>query len=87
MPELPEVEALAQDLRSRLADRVIVRVDLTAFSALKTFDPPLSALDGAFVLSRAFLPQMIGFKPPGGVYTHIVGTDIVRTGEDQFYVL
>ena len=35
----------------------------------------------------SFLPQMIGFKPPGGVYTHIVGTDIVRTGEDQFYVL
>jgi uncharacterized circularly permuted ATP-grasp superfamily protein len=35
----------------------------------------------------AFLPQMIGFRPPGGVYTHIVGTDIVRTGEDQFYVL
>ncbi len=30
---------------------------------------------------------MIGFRPPGGVYTHIVGTDIVRTGEDQFYVL
>jgi len=35
----------------------------------------------------AFLPEMIGFSPPGGVYTHIVGTDIVRTGEDQFYVL
>jgi uncharacterized circularly permuted ATP-grasp superfamily protein len=35
----------------------------------------------------AFLPEMIGFRPPGGVYTHIVGTDIVRTGEDQFYVL
>jgi uncharacterized circularly permuted ATP-grasp superfamily protein len=35
----------------------------------------------------AFLPQMIGMKPPGGVYTHIIGTDIVRTGEDQFYVL
>ncbi len=35
----------------------------------------------------AFLPEMIGFTPPGGVYTHIVGTDIVRTGEDQFYVL
>ena len=37
--------------------------------------------------NEAFLPQMIGFRPPGGVYTHIVGTDIVRTGEDQFYVL
>ncbi|SFS11364.1 Uncharacterized conserved protein, circularly permuted ATPgrasp superfamily [Yoonia litorea] len=35
----------------------------------------------------AFLPQMIGFIPPGDVYTHIVGTDIVRTGPDDFYVL
>jgi uncharacterized circularly permuted ATP-grasp superfamily protein len=35
----------------------------------------------------AYLPQMIGFVPPGDVYTHIVGTDIVRTGEDEFYVL
>tara|TARA_R110002012_G_scaffold185125_2_gene351710 strand:- start:825 stop:2294 length:1470 start_codon:yes stop_codon:yes gene_type:complete len=35
----------------------------------------------------AFLPEMIGFRPPGGVYTHIVGTDIVRTGENEFYVL
>jgi len=49
MPELPEVEALAQDLRTRLDGRVIVRIDLAAFSALKTFDPPVSALDGAFV--------------------------------------
>jgi hypothetical protein len=30
---------------------------------------------------------MIGMRPPGGVYTHIIGTDIVRTGEGQFYVL
>jgi uncharacterized circularly permuted ATP-grasp superfamily protein len=37
--------------------------------------------------NEAFLPQMIGFSPPGDVYTHIVGTDIVRTGEDDFYVL
>lgn len=35
----------------------------------------------------AFLPQMMDFSPPGDVYTHIVGTDIVRTGEDDFYVL
>jgi uncharacterized circularly permuted ATP-grasp superfamily protein len=37
--------------------------------------------------NAAFLPQMIGVDPPGGVYTHIVGTDLVRTGEDEFYVL
>ncbi|KEJ94176.1 circularly permuted type 2 ATP-grasp protein [Pseudosulfitobacter pseudonitzschiae] len=35
----------------------------------------------------AFLPQMIGFTPPGDVYTHIVGTDIVCTGEGEFFVL
>jgi len=49
VPELPEVEALALDLGNRLDGRAIVRVDLAAFSALKTFDPPLSALEGTFV--------------------------------------
>jgi uncharacterized circularly permuted ATP-grasp superfamily protein len=37
--------------------------------------------------NEAFLPHMIGVSPPGGVYTHIVGIDLVRTGPDQFYVL
>ena len=37
--------------------------------------------------NEAFLPQMIGMDPPGGIYTHIIGVDIVRTGPDQFYVL
>ncbi|WP_421854037.1 circularly permuted type 2 ATP-grasp protein [Oricola sp.] len=37
--------------------------------------------------NEAFLPQMIGVAPPGNVYTHIVGVDIVRTGEDEFFVL
>ena len=46
MPELPEVEALALDLRGRLADRAIATVHIATFSALKTFDPPLRALEG-----------------------------------------
>ena len=37
--------------------------------------------------NEAFLTQMIGFTPPGGVYTHIVGIDLVRTGADDFMVL
>ncbi|SDE92817.1 Uncharacterized conserved protein, circularly permuted ATPgrasp superfamily [Celeribacter baekdonensis] len=37
--------------------------------------------------NEAFLPHMMGMCPPGGIYTHIVGTDLVRTGDDQFYVL
>ncbi|WP_114521874.1 circularly permuted type 2 ATP-grasp protein [Altererythrobacter sp. ZODW24] len=35
----------------------------------------------------AWLPHMVGFTPPGGVYTHIVGIDLVRTGPDEFMVL
>ncbi|MGV6806134.1 MAG: circularly permuted type 2 ATP-grasp protein [Ruegeria sp.] len=37
--------------------------------------------------NEAFLPQMLGVSPPGQVYTHIVGIDLVRTGPDEFYVL
>lgn len=37
--------------------------------------------------NAAFLPKMIGFTPPGGVYTHVVGIDLVRTGPDDFMVL
>lgn len=37
--------------------------------------------------NEAFVSQMIGFTPPGGVYTHIVGIDLVRTGPDEFVVL
>jgi formamidopyrimidine-DNA glycosylase len=49
VPELPEVEALALDLKGRLTDRAIVKIHIAAFSALKTFDPPLSALEGTLV--------------------------------------
>ncbi|HTW18235.1 MAG TPA: DNA-formamidopyrimidine glycosylase family protein [Nocardioides sp.] len=49
MPELPEVEALALDLRGRLDGRAITKVHVAQFSALKTFDPPLSAIEGTLV--------------------------------------
>ena len=49
MPELPEVEALALDLRGRLDGHAIAKIHIAAFSALKTFDPPLSALEGTMV--------------------------------------
>ncbi|MFA6297941.1 MAG: DNA-formamidopyrimidine glycosylase family protein [Nocardioides sp.] len=49
MPELPEVEALALDLRGRLDGRAITKIHVAAFSALKTYDPPLSALEGTLV--------------------------------------
>jgi formamidopyrimidine-DNA glycosylase len=46
VPELPEVEALAADLRDRAVGRVIDRADVAEISVLKTYDPPLTALRG-----------------------------------------
>lgn len=37
--------------------------------------------------NEAFEKSVCGFKPPRGVYSHIVGIDLVRTGPDEFYVL
>ncbi|MCI2266164.1 Fpg/Nei family DNA glycosylase [Sediminivirga luteola] len=49
MPELPEVHALAVDLTSRLGGRAIDRLEVLAFQALKTTDPPVTALAGLTV--------------------------------------
>jgi formamidopyrimidine-DNA glycosylase len=49
MPELPEVEALATFLREQAVGRGVARVGVGAISAVKTYDPPLSALTGAVV--------------------------------------
>ena len=39
------------------------------------------------VQNSAFVPEMIGVDPPLGIYSHIIGIDIVRTGPNEFYVL
>ena len=49
MPELPEVEALRRLLIERAVGRPVVRIDVTAISVLKTYDPPITALAGLFV--------------------------------------
>ncbi|WP_328764448.1 MULTISPECIES: Fpg/Nei family DNA glycosylase [unclassified Streptomyces] len=46
MPELPEVEALREFLDEHLAGRVVERVLPLAVSVLKTYEPPLTALEG-----------------------------------------
>jgi formamidopyrimidine-DNA glycosylase len=46
MPELPEVTALAAYLTERAAGHRVERADVAAINALKTYDPPLSALVG-----------------------------------------
>ena len=46
MPELPEVEALAAFLDERLTGRTVADAVPVSIQALKTYDPPLTALAG-----------------------------------------
>jgi formamidopyrimidine-DNA glycosylase len=50
MPEIPEVQALVDSLAERTDGATIVGAELAALSALKTFDPPLTALVGSTVV-------------------------------------
>ncbi|MDD9207442.1 Fpg/Nei family DNA glycosylase [Georgenia sp. 10Sc9-8] len=50
MPEMPEVEALAQFLQQRTAGRTVAAVSVGTLSALKTYAPAPEALLGAAVV-------------------------------------
>lgn len=49
MPELPEVEALAEHLRRYAVGTTVTRVDIASMAVLKTFDPPIEAVRGSTV--------------------------------------
>ncbi|MBL8789818.1 MAG: circularly permuted type 2 ATP-grasp protein [Rhizobiales bacterium] len=39
------------------------------------------------IQNAAFVPEMMGINPARGIYAHIIGIDIVRISENEFYVL
>jgi len=51
MPEMPETEALARWLTEHAAGRRVEHVRAYSASAVKTFDPPVEALEGREVVS------------------------------------
>jgi formamidopyrimidine-DNA glycosylase len=69
VPELPEVHALVTDLGSRLIGQTVERFDIVSFAALKTFDPPVSALAGLMVtdVSRHGKFLDLQFGQPGEI--------------------
>jgi len=49
MPEMPEVQGLVDFLDERLRGRAVTRVTVANIAALKTYDPPIDALEGAVI--------------------------------------
>lgn len=62
MPELPEVEALAGFLRDHAVGAVIGRIDIAALSAVKTFDPPITAIQGADITDSRRFGKFLGIR-------------------------
>lgn len=72
MPELPEVEALADHLRRHATGRDVIRIDVAALSVLKTFDPPTTALHGQTVTGANRWGKYLGLDVgPWHLITHL----------------
>ncbi len=69
---IQRVRALNMFLHDIYHDREIIRAGLVSENILT---------------HNQYRPEMFDVDVPGGIYTHIAGIDIVRTGENQFYVL
>ncbi|MRX45447.1 Fpg/Nei family DNA glycosylase [Agromyces kandeliae] len=71
MPEMPEVQALAEFLAERTEGHAVTSARVVAIAALKTFDPPLHAIEGRPIASVGrhgkFLDvELGGADAPGG---------------------
>jgi DNA-formamidopyrimidine glycosylase len=82
VPELPEVQALAADLRERVVGREIDRAGVAEFSVLKTYDPPLSALHGGRVTGTSRRGKFLDLtvSPADGIPAVGVPADGVAAG-------
>jgi formamidopyrimidine-DNA glycosylase len=74
MPELPEVEATARLLHKALKGATIESALAPGVNVLKTFDPPLQALEGATVagIRRRGKILLLDADPPGGGHLTLV---------------
>lgn len=84
MPELPEVEALADYLRTHAVGRTVQRVDVASLSALKTFDPPVTSLHGRTVTAAHRWGKYLGVQA-GDLYliTHLSRAGWLRWSESM----
>ena len=59
MPEMPEVQGLTTFLDGRAVGRTITRTSAGAIAALKTYDPPITALHDETITAAARLGKFV----------------------------
>jgi formamidopyrimidine-DNA glycosylase len=80
VPELPEVDALAQFLQDHAAGHIIERCELASFAALKTFEPPIEQLVGRRVAIVARQGKYLTVKT-------VAPDESVDEGEDPIWLV
>jgi len=68
MPEMPEVEGLVRFLRGRTTGLAVVKAQVAQIAALKTFDPPITALPGATVTGAERHGKFVDFALGDGLH-------------------
>jgi formamidopyrimidine-DNA glycosylase len=76
MPELPEVQALVAFLTEHAVGQVVARVDIASINVLKTFDPPVTSLQGLEVTGASRFGKFLDVDVSG---LHLV-THLSRAG-------
>ena len=76
MPELPEVQALADFLTEKAVGHVVAGVEVAAISVLKTYDPPVTSLGGLTIDSVTRRGKFLDLDVSG---LHLV-THLARAG-------
>jgi formamidopyrimidine-DNA glycosylase len=67
MPELPELDVLAENLRAQLSGARVRSVRVLSVAALKTFDPPLDALAGRAIAGAGRRAKYVWLEVEGAV--------------------
>jgi len=66
LPELPELDVLAENLRAGLRGAGVRAVRVVSVAALKTFDPPVDALAGGTVVGAGRRAKYVWLETEGG---------------------
>jgi DNA-formamidopyrimidine glycosylase len=84
MPELPEVESLAEFLREHAKGHAVARADAASFSVLKTFDPPLASLAGQVITEVGRHGKFLDIATDRGLHLiiHLARAGWLRWRED-----
>jgi len=68
VPELPEIELYLHALRTRIEGEILGKVRIRSPSLLRSFDPPVSALEGRRVVDLERLGKRVVWAMEGGFF-------------------